>query len=581
MKYTLAICLLLICQLGYANNPDLVKITEEIKAPAKSTVLNEEVEDAIYHLRHNVKEEDRLYIRFFSTYSIPKEHRQAAVLTCSFVLHSLIGPADDEEDNIGGYYPLAKIEMEGDKKIFRTYRKVPDSETLWWIDLREYNLGLQAWETASAVEPYFVAPVVNNSINDYLRILSGNAVIRMDWFIYHATDITAESDADRKTRIYNTLVYSQVKEPKTVQEFHKTWGIEDVDKQRLQGNEYGTLVTKSRNVARHNRFLFGYRTPTGWLYQTFDVKHQEGKRDYVESLPLFKGKPPTIFDGGEMFATNALKMQIYSLFNAEQKIVDDADPKLARHMTDVLGDARVRTAFSCMDCHAAGPIPPENTIAEYIKKMGISKIPYKVDQLRIKRTFLEEKFEDATQQDQLAFAKSLLKINGLSPQDNAKNYLRLVQDYNEPLTVDDVAFECGVTKEFLLEKCKDGLQEYNYKIPGRLAILLTTNEGIPRDIWDSPGADGYPGTFQQTMLILYGLTLIEKTTIERDLVVYITNEECPVQSGATVLAKIKKGTEIPEQYIQNKNIDALGNSWVYIKYGNIDGWVQEKFLVKR
>lgn len=551
---------------------------------SQDNIVNKEVKDAIFYLQNKVKEVDRPFIRFLSTYNLPESKRQDVVLVTSFVLHSLIGPAADEDGNVGGYYPLAKIVVDPETKerTFLMYRNVPGSKTLWWIDLREYNFSIKAYEASSFIEPYFVAPIVNYEVNDLARFLSGNAVMRMDWFAYHATDITLETDSDRQTKIYNQLIYSNITEPKTVDDFHKVWGLKDLVQSRLQGNEYASLVTKSENVARHNRQLFGYRTETGWLYQSYDVKNEEGLRDYVESIYNFKGRPPTVFDGGEMFATNAVRMQVYTLYNQNKVLVDEADPKLARHMTDVIGDPRVRTAFSCMDCHAAGPIPPENTLKEFIKARVKSslKVPDKKDQLRIERTFLNDKFEDAVKDDQLLFARALQKINGLTPEENGKKYLEMVADYDKGLSLADVARECGVTEEIIRQYAQNGLQDFNNKAPGRLVLLLTTGEPIPRQIWDGPGKDGIPGTFQLTMIILYGLTEVKTTTTESVEYVYKVTEPVYMKVGNQIVDTLQKGTVIPQSEIKNKNTDSNGIAWVYITHSGVSGWVERKYLTR-
>src|SRR3954467_10611198 len=87
---------------------------EKLKTP------NSEVEDSIKYLVGEkegipyVSPIDAPYIRFLSTYSIPKyDDRRNAVLTTSFILHSLVGPSKNfNSNNAGAFYPLARIEDE-------------------------------------------------------------------------------------------------------------------------------------------------------------------------------------------------------------------------------------------------------------------------------------------------------------------------------------------------------------------------------------------------------------------------------------------------------------------------------------
>ena len=563
----------------------IVPLEKTIVLPDKQdNILNKEVKDAIFFLQSKVRDEDQLFIRFFSTYAIADRLRDQNVLECSFVLHSLMGVSNTEDANAGSYYPLA---LSKDGKL-EPLRLVQGSKTLWWIDLREFNFTPQSWEKVSELDPYFVEPIVHHPENSLLRLLSGNAVVRMDWFIYHATDIQQELDAGRKTKIYQTLLYASSKEPKTVREFQQVWGLGSIDVSRQLGNEYSVLVTKSKNVARHNRMLFGYRTELGWLYQSYDTLSQEGKRDYLESIYLFNGKPPPsgVFDAGEMFTTNQVKMQVYTLYNDKEQLIDFADARVARHLRDVTGNAVVRVAHSCMDCHSAGPIPPENTLREFLDSRMQLYTPKKGDQLRINRSLLSKKFEDAVTNDQQLFAEALLKVNGLKPDENLKNYLQVIGHYDQALNLDVVAFECGVTSEVVKEAARRGLQGFNNKVPARLALLLSTGESIPRDIWDSPGRDGTPGVFQQTMIMIYGLTEI-KTIVKEEItydvpqaVGYEVINTCNVMSGRDVLGTLTKGDILIDSMVGSVS-DVNGISWIKFDRGNLNGWIQLSNLQKR
>ncbi len=563
----------------------IVPVQRTVILPDKQdNVLNKEVKDAIYYLQTFVKAEDQNFVKFFSTHGVPEKQRETLVLECSFVLHSLMGTSSNDESNAGAYYPLAVKDEEG----FKPLRLVKGSKTLWWFDLREFNFTEDAWEKVSVLDPYFVEPVVHHPENSLLRLLSGNAVVRMDWFVYHATDIQQELDAGRKTKIYQTLLYASNKEPKNVDEFRKVWGLPDINVSRQLGNEYSALVTKSKNVARHNRLLFGYRTELGWLYQSYDTFSQEGKRDYLESVYEFNGKPPPlgVFDAGEMFATNQVRMQVYTLYNDKLDLIDFADARVARHLRDVTGNAVVRVAHSCMDCHSAGPIPPENTVREFLDARMKLYVPKKGDSLRIERSLLSKRFEDTVVHDQLLFAESLLKINGLTPADNVKNYLQVIGYYDQALDLTTVAYECGVTPEVVKEAAARGLQNINNKVPARVALLLATNESIPRDIWDSPGRDGTPGLFQQTMAMIYGLTVVQTTT-RNDIVVdtlvndgYVVLNNCNVMIGPEIRGTLTKEDILTSEMLGERTTVA-GIEWVRVNRGAVSGWIQVSNIQKR
>lgn len=537
----------------------------------KIQTLDSEVGDAIIHLEDNVSEEDRPYTKFFTTYTIRGDSpqktetlRQHAVLTTSFICHSMIGVNTGKFVG-GGYYPLAKYDTNPQTKevSFNPINRVPGSKTLWWIDIRNFNWTEQAWESMMTTQGYVVEPIVTHEKNSALRLLSGNSLVRMDWFITHSSAITNQADTGSKIAIYKDFLYGTLTaRPKTVTEFEKVWGIDTI-KARENGNVSSTLVTESKAVARHNRILFGYRTENGWYYRSYDVNHQQGVRNYGDNILNFKGEPPPkgAYDGGEIFATNFLRMQAYDLYNAQESTeVAFGDPTLVRHMTDVLGDPRVRTPHSCYDCHAGGPIPSENSLREFLAKRADAKVYDKYDYLRLKRTVLDGRFEDQVDADQLEYAKSLLKINGLKPEENVRYYLEITGWYNKGVTLEQAAYECGVTPEQFKASMEDENKVKPYKVPFNIGRLLANGAPIPRDIWESPGRDGQPGIFQQAMIIIHGLTIITDTeTVENVITIY---KDTPIYAAdaKTVVGNLKAGFKIKEAKEAKAN-----NGWIGVK----------------
>jgi hypothetical protein len=556
----------------------LLLSSTQILAQDKLKTPNSEVEDCIKYLVGEdvngykfLNEFDKPYIRFLSTYAIKnKEERQNAILVCSFILHSLVGPAKDFDSNNGGaFYPLAKMEngVFGNKE-FKEYHRVPFSDTLWWIDLRDYNFTPEAWEVAAGIDGYFVTPIVQEQNNGALRLLAGNAILRMDWFITQVTDTTRQRDIERNFDLYNTFLFAQVGAPKKIDDWQKLFNL-DTKKAREIGNEYGTLVTKSKLVARHNRMLFGYKTELGYMYDTFDVKNQEGKRDYFESF--FKnpkpGTPPEVSDAGEVFGTNQLGLQVYALFDGQGNIVNFGDPTVVRHLADVFGDVRVRVGHSCIDCHATGPLPAENTHKELLEKDADIYLYKKEDKNRVKRVFLDDKFENSVEVNRQAFSYAVERTNGLAADATSKLYLDVIKNYCKDVDLERAAFECGVSKEQFLEKVRQG------KFGGRLKLLIETGQPIPIDIWETRGAAGIPGSFQQAMALIYGLTEVKnEVIIEPVIKKYITIEQCALMNSSIRVDIVPK--DINLIIIEEKD------GWLKTEYNGKQGWINGKFLKK-
>jgi len=534
---------------------------------------NSEVRDAVLFLE-KVPESDRPYIRFFSTYAIPPDLRDKTALTLSFVCHSLTGLSTDPNYVAGSYYPIAT--QSDDNKVIH-HRLVPDSNTLYWIDLREYNWTPQSWEAVSKLDPYFVEPVVQHDRNSLLRLLAGNAILRADWFIYHGTDITAQSDRDIETKIYYELLYSSNTIPKNVEEFRQVWGL-DLERARKYNNEYGTVVLRSKTVARHNRILMGYRTEVGWLYETYDVKNEAGRKDYLETLPSLQGSPPQVSDAGEIFASNQLHLQVYALRGGDGNLVDFADPTIARHMSDYQDDARVRTAYSCMDCHAAGPIIAENTLQDYKDYLN-PQFPDYISKLKSERVFLGNKFNDSVSDNQKLFERAMKKVNGLTPEKNLENYIEIVDWYRSDLDLIQIAIECGIDEFELIEKIQNSHEVFGVdKVPGRLKLAIhpTNPMFLPRDIWDDSSTAGVPGLFQQAMIIVYGLTEIvdEKIEVtETDYEIQTFDYDIAVYKGKEQIYEFESGREIPFTGIVK---ELNGNLWMEVMTPDGIGYVKKK-----
>lgn len=456
---------------------------------------NQETKAAVSFLRSSFAEQDRLFIRFLSTYAVKPEQRQNVVLASTFVMHSLIGPDDSKTGNRGSYHPLAKIV----NNEYVPYKLVPGTKTLWWFDLRDFNWTIEAWETVSNQDGYFVEPIVDHNLNALLRLDTGNAIVRADWFVLHATDTSIQVDRNKPV-LYDALLYAKTRVPRDGREWGAAWGF-DPPEQRF-GQEYSVVTTSSNVISRTgNRLLKGNRTTWGYGYQTFDVVSQEGDKDYIEELFNHEGDVPNS-DGGEMIGTNVVGLQVYGIRDKNFKLIHVADASLVRNNHDPLNDSRVRVGLSCMDCHSHGTIPSANAIKAYFDKGGKIAAKNKNAALKIKALLLDGRFEEQITNNQESFTQALNKTNGLTPTENNKALIETVVEYSKPVNIEQASFECGVTPEIFKSKLQG-------RVSGRLAMLLTTNEPIPRSIWESPTIKGVPSPFQQAMINLYGLKFEE------------------------------------------------------------------------
>tara|TARA_R110000803_G_scaffold1731_2_gene5601 strand:+ start:334 stop:2049 length:1716 start_codon:yes stop_codon:yes gene_type:complete len=471
---------------------------EKIEAEGGLFGPNNEFKDAVDFL-YKQNPETRPFIKFFTAYTVPHSLREQEVYTLSFELHSLAAWSNQVQPT---YRPLAQ-EVAG-RMVAR--QQVPGSATLWWIDIRDFGWTNQAFEKVVKNDPYFVPPIVDERISFVLNAegLSTNILLRVDWANTNFMD--AQRQIDRGlTPIYETLIYSRLaRAPRNKSEWDDRW------KQR-NANEFYTLVTKSRAVGRYNRVLETSQGRFGSHYETFDVVFQEGARDYVEDLFNFNNNKPRISDAGEMIAENQLGMLVYAIRDNRNNLVSFGDPTAVRHPADIVNDVRVRTAHSCVDCHAGGPLKAENTLNELLAKGVKIRFPRFDDKADLEAAYLSDGFNRAVLSGETRYASAMQRVNGLTPEQNGANYLTSVAWYNQPVTLEQAAIEIGVTKELLQQRLIG-------KVGGRLALLVSNGEPIPRDSWDSIGRNGVPGGYQQAMVLVYGLVTKEvrfQTNLQR------------------------------------------------------------------
>lgn len=500
-------------------------------------------------------------LRFFTTYAVPRRLRNDAVLTLSFWIHSLVGLSTESLENGGGYYPLAMM-VDGE---FKPIRNVPGSDTLWWVNLDELNWTEQAWETVSDADGYVRQPVVDHRHYNYLRLIAGNALLRADWFIAHTSNTARQDDIDKEP-LYYELLYAKSGIPKDVADFQRIWGG-DPEQARKFASEFGSLITNSKAVAYNNRIITGYRTTLGYYYQTYDVKNQEGHRDYFENIPL--GKPPKVVDAGEAITVNQLGLQVYFLLDDKGNRIEFGQDPIVRDTTTWHDtDTRVITGRSCVICHVDGINPVENTLAEMMKTRQQLNIKDPQDYLATKRFYLSGKLEQQIKDDQILYARAVARTNGLTTAENAAAFKRIIDWYDKDLTVSQAAHECGVTAEYF--KAKVGVS-----VSGRLGAIITRLRPMPRKSWESVGADGVPGHFAQAMLILKGTTLqeiqqLQQQAVENLVEVYVVTKDTHIYSGRKKLQLLRAGT-----VLENVDLDHESNSdnWVHIIHNGVDGFV--------
>ena len=491
-------------------------------------------------------EEDRNFIKFFALSELPTDYK------IEVVGKDLPGFGMTLPDAVGKVLSFW-VHSLSSKNLVVIPRLVPNAPKMYWVDIRNYGWDNQAWEQVSVFDPYFREPWITYEMDkdEYelyhvLRKAHGNFIIKALWFIVHTSDTMKQQDLDQNA-LYYELLYSGRNIPKNVQEFRDAWGISK--ERELEAQQFNLITGKyidhgDSGVARHNRILARIRTLFGSFNETSDVKNNTGKRDFLENIEENR-LAHSARDATEIISHNPVGLQVYFLADGKGNRVEFADPAVAWDRSK-REDIRVKTARSCVTCHAIGLNPAIDGMAKLLSGGEVELLTYDKDVQIAIQAFYSTEYGELIKDDNLIFARAIKRINGLEPQHNAYLFSRAVSWYEDYLKVDQCAREVGMEVEEFKQKILT-------TISARLGFLFKENGRIPREVWDA----NIDGKFGLAMLHAYSIPETEKIIEKLNQI------------------KIKNNTDLMDG---NKKVSKLVIGTVYNILEEKDGWykIEEK-----
>jgi len=505
------------------------------------------------------KEENRPFIKFLAYSEVPA--------TPIIQVPSTTGIQVQVPLNDCVYYSLSfTVHSLSSKNIKAIPRRVPDSPEMFYIDIRNYGWTVEAWEQVSLLDPYYREPWITYEMNeeDYARYQLyrknyGNFIVKAVWFIINTTDTMKQVDFDIKDPLYYTLLYAGRTIPSNVNEFRAAWGVDKAFEEEAKKFNLinGRLVDHGASgVARHNRVLARVRTLFGSFNETSDVKNNTGKRDLLENQ-----EPNTLAhsarDASEIISHNPVGLQVHFLANAKGERVDFADPGVAWDRSE-REDIRIKTARSCMMCHAIGLNPSIDGMRELLKEGKVELYSYDKDfQLALEQFYTTE-YGLFLKDDNELFARTMKRINGLEPAQNSFIFRTLTKWYELPVNIEQAALDCGLEVEDFKKKVQPS-------ISGRLGSLFNKDGKIPRETWDAVNG----GAFGNAMLLAYSMPETRKIieNIQKDAKLTIT-KDCDMMVGTEKIGQLKGGTVY--------NIMEEKDGWFKIQDKSKTGWVYKE-----
>lgn len=270
---------------------------------------------------------------------------------------------------------------------------------------------------------------LDQKLTKYLYTETGSygMVIRSDWFV-----------------VYSLLApeyYKFLRIGKDLKDFQKLV-FADLDLARKARSETKAIVVKS-GVARNNRTI--NRTPTftdGYYWETHDSLKSVDDRDYLKVILDEK------FDASEIIASlpNGLQAYAVTAFNKDKKVFEIQDKADNEVATDYLGTDRiVRTARSCIYCHATGLMPVSDDFRKLTSGFNSLLVADKESYYRIQDIF-DVDLPRKIARDQQIYADAIGLATGYSkPTELAREIFNLYEGYFESaIPKQQLARELGV-----------------------------------------------------------------------------------------------------------------------------------------
>lgn len=166
-----------------------------------------------------------------------------------------------------------------------------------------------------------------------------------------------------------------------------------------------------------------------------------------------------------------------------------ADPTVARDITQ-RHDVRVKTARSCVICHAKGLNDVDNQLRRTLRAMVGVRTNVKGFRDNLEHYYMHD-FNARIAADRLMYELAVQRVSGWKPNEFATAYRDFMLWYEQPIDVTQAILETGVPQETFL-------QEIKQTPSGTLAALVAGGK-IQREVWET----GDSSPFIQSMLILY------------------------------------------------------------------------------
>lgn len=227
----------------------------------------------------------------------------------------------------------------------KNVKPIDIGETIFRLDLRQFRDDI--WPTIEAIYPYALDVENEPNFHELEELVESPVpIIRLDWFVYHAS----------QPPLYHTLLGL----PDTEAELEDMLMINVPQGVALEIARRAGL--EQSNVSFYNRIVERHETPFGGYWKSYDFTSSKGQADILEH-PL---GPSDIIAGGFEHAGGEIifnlpnGMQAYMLSNATGGRIDTAPPEIV--IDPGREDLIIRNGLSCFTCHHNGLIDANDNV---------------------------------------------------------------------------------------------------------------------------------------------------------------------------------------------------------------------------
>jgi hypothetical protein len=330
---------------------------------------------------------------------------------------------------------------------------IDEAQTLFRIDLRDYNWTAATWNLILNAYPYGVRTPESETV----ARLSGAAIayVRADWFLGTAS----------VPPLYHELLGL----PGNVRELEKLLGI-DAARDIEEEKNVARAGIRASGVSQNNRVLERHVSPYGAYWKSFDFT------DNLDEQNIFRDPLRLNPAGGEIIFNLPNGLQAYFLIDRFGRRLDAAPIAIVSDHNNP-DDPVIRNGRSCMSCHYEGVQSFKDDVRPVVSGMGVGFFE-RDKALALYPT--QRTLDQLVEKDRQRFANAVEQIgaNATTAQTEPLNFA--ARRFTAELSLAQAASEAGLE----LEEFQRRLRASARLVAVGFGQLLVADGGVKRDTWE-------------------------------------------------------------------------------------------------